>query len=126
MYFSIKYEFTFKQAVESVGKQHKQSEVKVTEAKLRVEDHNSSSYKKSNASYYEKPITEGRMRSQEQKRFAVHENLSKSTQMAHPPKPTNPFEDDDNIEYDESKNPFANENAVENKQSNPFGEYDSN
>lgn len=51
-------------------------------------------------------------------------------------KPKNPFDDeqDDNASYDESKNPFADElngekvavNALSNKETKPFDEYDNN
>lgn len=47
-------------------------------------------YKRATISHLAKPVTEGHL---------------------------NPFEDDSQIEYDESKNPFAEE-------TNPFGEYD--
>lgn len=138
---------------------------------MRLEEATTPGYKKANAAYYAAPIPEGRMRSQEQTRFAtppdmmtshktdrpysktmpeksytanaIATNLPKS--MSTNPKSSvsvNPFDEDDddnNVEYDESKNPFA-EDADETSKSdgakqisnsdkqtmNPFGEYDRN
>lgn len=44
-------------------------------------------------------------------------------------KPINPFEDEDDINYDESKNPFAAEDTDHKNTAaagNPFEEYDNN
>lgn len=123
---------------------------------------------KSNASYYAAPIPEGRMRSQELTRFIspdiktsqeFERRHQKPVQEKRPtftnvlniaPKsassssslksaPANPFDDEDDIEYDDSKNPFADEASEspitdvaketsnsDKQTNNPFGEYDSN
>lgn len=140
------------------------------ESKLRLEDSNNPSYKKANAPYYAPPISEGRMRSQEQSRFIsqdmksqdverrytkpipdkrpvtnVMNIASKATRISSSSiKPAaavaaNPFDEDDDIEYNESKNPFADDAGESSKSDvaketsnndkqipNPFGEYDSN
>lgn len=123
----------------------------------------------SNAPYYAVPVPEGRMRSQEQTRFIspeikasqeferrhtkpIQEKRPTATSVSNiAPKATsssssmkgatsaNPFDDEDDIEYDDSKNPFADETSESFKPdvaketsnsdmqtTNPFGEYDSN
>lgn len=109
-----------------------------------------SKYKKVNAAYYAKPISEGRMRSQEKKCFTAPEsnpqrlnqrNLKSITGSGNNTKTDmkatqlNPFEDDNLIEYDESKNPFADDSpdaaylvdgsSSEKQTKNPSGEYNS-
>lgn len=139
------------------------------ESKMRLEEGSNASYRKANAPYYANPISEGRMRSQEQTRFITPEVIksqeferrhSKPIQEKRPninvqsitskSLPTsnaksvavNPFDDDDesNIDYDESKNPFADDAIGESlkpdiakeasnndkQTTNPFGEYDNN
>lgn len=135
---------------------------------MRLEEGSNPSYRKANAPYYATPISEGRMRSQEQTRFVPPEIIksheferrhSKPIQEKRPninvrsitskslptsnakPVAVNPFDDDDesNIDYDESKNPFADDAGESSKPyiakeisnndkqaSNPFGEYDNN
>lgn len=136
------------------------------ESKLRLQE--GSNFKNVNAPYYAAPISEGRMRSQEQTRFVTPEftpsqeferrhskpiqeiqrsNKNVTTKLLPTVQPSksvasNPFDEDDdssNIDYDESKNPFANDETDSTKPdvakeisnhdkqtSNPFGEYDSN
>lgn len=86
----------------------------VTEARLRSEENINPDYKRANASYYAKPISEGRMRIPE-----IHPQKSNSSSLTSNTytKATalNPFED----EYDESKNPFADELEYD-ESKNPF------
>lgn len=135
---------------------------------MRLEEVRTINYKKANAGYYDAPVPEGRMRTEEQRRFVSAEMVKapdydrRQLKPVQNPKPTssgirivpmakaaviNPFDTDDdkNIEYDETKNPFADadeddadddessksdvakETSNTDKQTkNPFGEYDNN
>lgn len=162
------------------------------ESKMRLDEGNVNNNNSSSAAYRAVPLSEGRMRIQEQSRYAtsLEANISRGTDLMvrnqerdrSPKYPTaggsgvkattttptasaavvqsrgisgdgsissnlvnrkkpstsaakNPFDDEDDTGYDESKNPFADETdgaklAAEsdknNKDSNPFDEYDNN
>lgn len=90
--------FIYKQVVGNAQKPQKQSEesnpfekfASVIDDRSSLKEIKDTDRKRANISHHAKPISESHL---------------------------NPFEDDSQIEYDESKNPFAEEN-------NPFSEYD--
>lgn len=125
------------------------------ESKMRINE-TLTNAKKINDGYREAPIPEGRMRALEQSRypstpvevsnFLIETKKPKRTQhvasksnvaAANIPSYStkNPF-DDDNDDYDDSKNPFADEvdsnesipkkTKEEEATNNPFGDYDDN
>lgn len=130
------------------------------ESKMRLTEGNQESVA---AAYREKPMSEARIRGQEKSRYAVSSEVNSPrskeferrhttarsaprssqvpTQSTARSMPKNPFDDDDataNIIYDESKNPFANDDVDSSSSSstktkdtnlteastNPFGEFD--
>lgn len=121
----------------TVSKQQTQSELNPydkfgmgAESKLRLEESIMTSKKQMNSAYYAAPISEGRMRAQEQSRFVSadvkpheydrrHSKPPQDNRRPNPvpiamanastkPIPKNPFDEDDD-KYDETKNPFADD-----------------
>lgn len=136
------------------------------ESKIRIEEAAMLNAKKGNDGYRAVPVPEGRMRAQEQSRYTSVDAVKRTVEPSRiiPKQPTknlsadnkrggaaasapvaaakNPFDDndDENIDYDESKNPFADEGGEDKSNpanakntsnkakptANPFGEYDNN